>query len=282
LTLNHDTVGTVFEPVPSTWTTKDCMIYALGVGAGTDDLQFTTENTQEVLLRVLPSMAVVLARLPRELFATVGIKLAGLVHGSQSFSVDGELPTSGSVLSTSTVRAIYDKGSIGVVVVATEASLPGSGTTLFRAETTLIARGQGGWGGERGPSSADSPAVDWSGAAAVESAIRSDQALLYRLSGDRNPLHSDPGFAKKAGFDRPILHGLCTYGFVARALLDHCCASDPSRFRSMSARFASPVYPGEVLRTEIVETGGDRAAVRAMVDDRVVLDGGTCSYLGRS
>jgi MaoC like domain len=200
-------------------------------------MHFTAENTQGAPLRMLPSMATaVLARLPCELLATGVSSPPALCTVSHSFSLDGELPRLGSVTSAATVRAIYDQGSFGVVLVGTEALLPGTGTTLLRTETTLRGRGQGG---------------------------------------------SDPGLAKKAGFDRPILHGLCSYGFVARALLDHCWASDPSRYRGLGALFASPVYPGEALPAEIVQIGCGRAARRVMVDAHVVLDGGTCSYVRR-
>lgn len=277
MTLNHELVGTVFDPVATTWSKKDCMVYALGVGAGTEDLQFTTENSEGIPLRMLPSMPVVLARTPGNLFKTVGLKLQGLVHGSQSFSILKEPPVEGTLHSTTTLSAIYDKGSSGVVVLDIDSVLEGETSSLFRTQIVLVARGQGGWGGDRGPSALVDD-VDWSTAEAVEYQTRPDQALLYRLSGDRNPLHSDPTFAKKAGFDQPILHGLCTFGFVSRAILATLGGGEPGRISSFSARFASPVYPGEALRTEIVAVESGRAAVRALVGDRVVLDQGLCTY----
>jgi len=276
-TLNDELVGTVFDPVTTTWSKKDCLIYALGVGAGTDDLQFTTENSEGVALRMLPSMPVVLARTPGHLFKTIGLSLQGLVHGSQSFTIYKEPPVEGTLSSVTTLSAVYDKGSSAVVVLDVAATLEGESSPLFATQLVLVARGQGGFGGDRGPAS-ESDDVDWSNARSVEYPTRPDQALLYRLSGDRNPLHSDPTFAKKAGFDRPILHGLCTFGFVARALLATVAGGEPSALTSFSARFASPVYPGESLTTQIVTTSPTSAAVRALVGERVVLDQGVCRF----
>jgi acyl dehydratase len=140
-------------------------------------------------------------------------------------------------------------------------------------------RGEGGWGGERGPSGPRNEAPDRDPDATITYPTRPEQALVYRLSGDRNPLHSDPSFAALAGFDRPILHGLCTYGFTGRALLHELCGSDPARFRSMEGRFSSPVMPGEELTVQVWRTGDGQAVYRTLASgDRVVLDSGAVTF----
>jgi acyl dehydratase len=140
-------------------------------------------------------------------------------------------------------------------------------------------RGEGGWGGERGPSGPRNVPPSAEPDEVVTLATRPEQALVYRLSGDRNPLHSDPSFAALAGFDRPILHGLCTYGFTGRALLHRCCGSDPSRLRSMEGRFSAPVFPGEELRVELWRTGEGAATFRTLGGDgRVVIDAGAATF----
>jgi len=154
------------------------------------------------------------------------------------------------------VTGIYDKGSGAVVVSESTSVDAGSGQPCFSTTTSLFIRGEGGFGGERGPSSTV-PMPEREPDEVVTYPTRTDQALLYRLSGDRNPLHSDPVFAKRAGFDRPILHGLCTYGFTGRALLHAVCGSDPARFGTMAGRFSRPTYPGDTLTVAIWDDGDE-------------------------
>ena len=203
-----------------------------------------------------------------------------LVHGSQAIELTGEIPVEGTVSSKGTITGIYDKGSGAVVEIEIVSSDVATGAPLFTNTTSMFIRGEGGWGGDRGPSvSKEVPerAPDHM----VTYETRPDQALLYRLSGDRNPLHSDPAFAARAGFDRPILHGLCSYGFTGRALLHRLCDGDPARFTSMSARFASPVFPGEELTVEAWVTGaGEAVFVTRGGDGRVVIDAGRCTFTG--
>jgi acyl dehydratase len=177
------------------------------------------------------------------------------------------------------IVAIHDKGSGAAVKLQTEASLAGTGEALFTTTMTMFIRGEGGWGGDRGPSAAGGEPPERDADHRVSYRTRPDQALLYRLNGDRNPLHSDPAFAAMAGFDRPILHGLCTYGFSGRALLHTLCGSDPSRFRSMEGRFASPVFPGEELTVEMWVVGDGECTFRTLGEDgRVVLKGGQHTF----
>jgi acyl dehydratase len=280
--INHDAVGARSEPGRHAWTSKDCLLYAVGVGAGADDpsqeLAFTTENSQDVNQRALPTMAVVLGVGGGVFGALGGFNPAMLVHGEQSISLAREIPVEGEVESITEIVGIYDKGSGALVVVESTSTLVDDGEPLFTDRSGLFIRGEGGWGGDRGPSSGfivPERAPDHE----VTYPTRIDQALTYRLSGDRNPLHSDPKFAALAGFPRPILHGLCTYGFTGRALLHTLCDGDPAAFRSMSGRFSSPVFPGEALTVRIWRQGGGEALFQTVgPDGRVVLDAGSVGF----
>jgi acyl dehydratase len=281
--INPDAVGTKSEPARRSWTSRDSMIYALGVGAGAEDpadeLAFTTENSQDVAQRALPTQAVVLGMGGLGAYGAIGtFNPAMLVHGEQSVTLERELPVAGEVEAVTEVVGVYDKGSGALVNTRTTANLVSDGQPLFTTTMGAFIRGEGGWGGDRGPSSrveAPERAPDHE----ITYPTRIDQALLYRLSGDRNPLHSDPKFAALAGFPRPILHGLCTYGFTGRALLHALCGGDPARFRSMSGRFSSPVFPGEALTVRIWDAGDGTAAFQTLgPDGRVVLDAGAVAY----
>jgi acyl dehydratase len=204
---------------------------------------------------------------------------AMLVHGEQSFVQHREIPVEGSLTATGKIVGIYDKGSGAVVAVEGECVDNATGETLLTVGSAIFIRGEGGWGGDRGPSGDRNAAPDRAADASVSYRVRPDQALTYRLSGDRNPLHSDPWFAALAGFDRPILHGLCTYGFTGRALLHTMCGSDPAKFRSMEGRFASPVFPGEELTIEMWNEGTGECIFQTRGEDgRVVLVGGRHTF----
>ena len=281
--INPDAVGTRSQPERRRWSSKDSLIYALGVGAGAQDplaeLEFTTENSQDVSQRALPTMPVVLGAGVAGAYASIGsFNPAMLVHGEQSVALARELPVEGELEAVTEVVGVFDKGSGALVVTETTASLVDDGQPLYTTRSGAFIRGEGGFGGDRGPSStfaAPERAPDHE----VAYATRTDQALLYRLSGDRNPLHSDPKFAAMAGFDRPILHGLCTYGFTGRGLLHALCGGDPALFRSMTGRFSSPVFPGETLTVRIWVEGEGRALFQtAGGDGRVVLDAGQVAF----
>jgi acyl dehydratase len=286
--IDPDAVGATSAAVESSWTSADALLYALGVGAGGVDpafeLEFTTENSSDHPQRVLPTMATVVAR-PRgpegasagsEPLRQVGtFDPAMLVHGEQAIELFGALPADGRVRTTSRVVGVYDKGSGALVVIESDSVDAATSEPRFRSRTSLFIRGEGGFGGDRGPSAAMAP-PDREPDHVVTYTTRPDQALLYRLSGDHNPLHSDPAFAKRAGFDRPILHGLCTYGFTGRALLHTLCDSDPARFGAMEARFSAPVYPGDTLRVSMwVDDDGAGAVFRTDTQQgHVALDRG--------
>ncbi len=278
--INPDAVGTRSEPTRSAWTSRDSLLYALGVGAGTDELMFTTENTMNVTQRVLPTQAVVLPTMTGA-FATIGsFNPAMLVHGEEAIVLHREIPVQGEIETVAEVTAVWDKGKGAVVEVTGRASLVADGEALFDVVMSVFIRGEGGWGGERGPSGPKNAPPDREPDHRVTYHTREDQALLYRLSGDRNPLHSDPGFAAMAGFPRPILHGLCTYGFTGRALLHTVCGGDPALFASMEGRFSSPVFPGEAL-TVVMWDVADGAVFQTLGGDgRVVIDAGRVSRRG--
>ena len=276
--INPDAVGSKGEPAERSWTSKDAILYALGVGAGLDELAFTTENTSDTPQRVLPTTAVVLGAGGFGAMATIGtFNPAMLVHGEQSIELFGEIPVEGRVSTVGEIVGIYDKGKGAVVVSESTSTDVATGDVLFKNRMSAFIRGEGGFGGDRGPSGGQNAAPDREPDHVVTYQTRPDQALLYRLSGDRNPLHSDPAFAAMGGFDRPILHGLCTYGFTGRALLHTLCDSDPARFRRMDGRFSSPVFPGESLTVKMWDAGDGQFVFQTCGDDgRVVLDNGLC------
>jgi acyl dehydratase len=280
--INPDAVGQKSDPAEGSWTSKDCLLYALGVGAGAIDptcfeLEFTTENSIDIEQKVLPTFPVVV-RGGGGAFGKVGsFNPAMLVHGEQSVTLHGQLPVQGTVSQVSTITGIYDKGSGAVIATETVATDTATGQPLWTTTSSAFIRGEGGFGGDRGPSGkVDFPEKEPDHTVTYQT--RTDQALLYRLSGDRNPLHSDPKFASLGGFDKPILHGLCSFGFTGRALLHTLCGSDPSRFTSMSARFSKPVIPGEALSVAMWVTGSGEALFRTSTDSGVVIDGGRLTY----
>ena len=281
--INPEAVGATSEPFEHSWSSKDALVYALGVGAGAIDplteLEFTTENTADTPQKVLPTMAVVLGVGGFGAMAKIGtFNPAMLVHGEQAIELFGPIPVEGTVSTVGEIVGIYDKGKGAVIVSESVSTDVATGQKLFTNRSSVFIRGEGDFGGERGPSGPQNVPPEREPDRSLTFQTRSDQALIYRLSGDRNPLHSDPAFAAMGGFDRPILHGLCTYGFTGRGLLHALCQGDPARFRSMEGRFSSPVFPGESLTIRIwVE--GDGALFQTTGDDgRVVLDGGRCTF----
>lgn len=271
--LNPEAAGSKGEPVEVSWTSKDCLLYAVGIGAGTDELAFTTENTNGVEQLVFPTFPVVIGWGKGSPMGSIGsFNPALLVHGQQAVTLHRPIPVEGSATLQSEVVAMYDKGKAAVVVTETTAMLDGA--PLYSNRSSVFIRGEGGWGGDRGPSGPQNVPPERAPDHQMTYQTSPDQALVYRLSGDRNPLHSDPSFAAMGGFDRPILHGLCSYGFTGRALLHTLCDSDPARFAHIEARFASPVFPGEALTVSMWELDGGDALFVTAAGDRVVIDQG--------
>jgi acyl dehydratase len=283
--MNLDSVGAVSEPSERSWTSKDCLLYALGVGAGQTDptgfeLEFTTENSQNVAQRVLPTFPVIVGMGGGAMPSFGEFNWAMLVHGEQAIEVFGEIPPDGTIVSTTRIVGIYDKGSGALAVMETASKYTDSGAPAFNARFAAFIRGEGGFGESRGPELPPRPAIpERAPDHEVTYPTRTDQALLYRLSGDRNPLHADPEFAKLAGFEKPILHGLCSYGFTGRALLHTLCGSDPAKFTGMDARFSRPVMPGDELTVRMWRDGDGAALFRTVTQDgTVVIDGGRCTF----
>lgn len=244
--INPEAVGVKGTPSKRKWTSKDALLYAVGVGAGTDELSFTTENTKDTPQRVLPTFAVIIGGGGTPFDKIGSFNPALMVHGEQGIELFDEIPPDGEIESTGECTAIWDKGNAAVVEFESTSINTATGKPLLKTRSMLFCRGEGGWGGERGPQE-KLTFPDRAPDHQVVYPTREDQALTYRLSGDRNPLHSDPAFAAMGGFDKPILHGLCTWGFTGRALLHTLCDSDPSRFKAMNSRFSTPVIPGDTL-----------------------------------
>lgn len=276
-------LGAELPSVEAAWDADRLILYHLGVGAGapqTDpgELEYTYEKN----LKVLPSYGVIpafpvmagLAQVPG-----MDFNFAMLLHGEQDLEVhERPIPTQAQVTTTGKVAGLYDKKKACLAIIEAE-TRDASGGLLFVNRFSLFLRGEGGFGGERGPSAAfelPSRAPDHE----VTYGTREDQALIYRLSGDRNPLHSDPSFARMGGFDRPILHGLCTYGFTGRALLHTLCGSDPARFQSMYGRFSKPVLPGEALTVRMWVDGQEAVFQTTNPKGEVVLDQGRFTFSG--
>ena len=277
--LNPDAVGSKSEPVEVSWTSKDALLYAVGIGAGHDELAFTTENSNEIRQLVFPTFPVVVGWGRGSAMGSIGtFDPALLVHGQQSVTLHRPIPVAGTVTLTSEITGIYDKGKAAVVVSETKALMDGE--PLYTNTGSSFMRGEGGWGGDRGPSGPKNVPPERPADHEVTYVTDRDQAFVYRLSGDRNPLHTDPAFAAKGGFDTPILHGLCTYGFTGRALLHAICESDPANFHHIEGRFASPVVPGESLIIRTWSIGDDEsvfttsAASSADGEERIVIDQG--------
>jgi 3-hydroxyacyl-CoA dehydrogenase/3a,7a,12a-trihydroxy-5b-cholest-24-enoyl-CoA hydratase len=270
-------LGASLPPMNFSWNEDTLMLYALGSGVGIDAdptspavLQYTFENG----LKALPTFGVVPA-FPAlmGLMSVPGISFNPmmLLHGEQYLEVlKRPIPTSATTTSQGKIKALYDKGKGALVVI--EVTTSADGTPIFKNEFGIFLRGEGGFGGEAGPGPGNEP-PDRAPDAVVETKTVPHQALLYRLSGDKNPLHADPGFAKLGGFDRPILHGLCTFANVGRAVIQACAGDDPTRFRSIRVRFVRPVMPGETIVTEMWNVGKGEVIVRAKTkpNDTVVI-----------
>lgn len=263
-----------------TYTRRDTILYALGVGAGLEnptdgrELRFLFERD----LLALPTLAIVLAAPPFWFDdPELGIDWKRLLNAGQDLVLERPIPVEGSVSTKLSIDAVWDKGrEKGAIMESTRTLLDSTGAKLARIRQTHFLRGNGGFGGPPQPSSAETALpADRPPDHVVELPTRPEQALIYRLSGDLNPLHIDPEVSKAAGFERPILHGSCTFGIVGRAVLRAVAANDPSRMRRFGARFSSPVYPGETIRTEIWQADG-HVVFRALAVQRnvVVLDRG--------
>lgn len=269
--LKLELVGQKFDPVSFSYTKDDVILYALGIGAGVDnELDFLYEKN----LKVFPTFAMApLSVAGWEFPEMIGMNLFTVLHGEQKVEFHAPIPTDGTIVSTSMLESIYDKGDSGAVANNVTEVHDEAGNLLYVARAAIFDRGAGNFGGDRGPKSEKIvPPEGKEPDFRVEYTTSVDQAALYRLSGDKNPLHIDPEFAAMGNLPKPILHGLCTYGIAGRAILHEACDSDPAKLKSFSVRFAGVVFPGETLITEGWKIGDNVYAVRTSTGDgRVVL-----------
>ncbi len=285
MTMYLDRIGARSEPTRRTWEARDCALYALALGAGWDELEYVSQVASETTQKVFPSfvlagvMAAESASWPDPGFATGDYAPHEIVHGEQALAIHAPIGPCGDAHTTTRVAGIYDKGSGALVVLAVEANDTATGAPVFTATTSLFVMGHGGFGGERGPSSGGAKIPERAPDHRVETQTLPIQTLLYRHAGrDENAIHVDPAVAQEAGFKGPILMGLNTLGIACRALVRAVGDSRPEHLRTLSGRFSSPGYNGDVLVTEIwqEETGIRYRVVNQ--EGSLLLDAGKASF----
>ena len=253
MTINYDEImNLTSENVEISYSDKDSILYSLGIGLGNDpmnlnELKYVYENSQSVL----PSMATNF-QYHSPLLLKTNINFIMVVHGEQRLSITNAIPVSGDFIANAKVIGCYDKGPArgAIIVVETTVKNKKNNEEICKLVSTTFARGDGGFGGSDSPKK-EIFIPDGEPDYVSEVSTKPDQALIFRLSGDYNPLHSDPNFAKAAGFEKPILHGMCTYGIACRSLVNEICENDASKLKRFDCRFSSPVYPGETIITEM-------------------------------
>lgn len=262
-----------------TYTVRDTMLYALGTGLGHDPLD---ENqlrfVYEKDLVALPTMSIILGYPgPWHRDPKTGVDGSKVVHGEQGFRIHRLLPTHGTVIGRTRVTGVFDKGEGrgALIQTATDVTLRESGEIVCSLTSTSFARANGGFGGPSGPTKEPHALPSRKPDIVCDLPTLPQAALIYRLSGDYNPLHAEPAFAQRAGFKAPILHGRCTFGIAGHAILKTCCGYDPARLIAMEGRFSAPVFPGETIRTEMWQEG-TVISFRSLIAERnaVVLTGG--------
>ena len=253
MTINYDEImNLTSENVEISYSDKDSILYSLGIGLGNDpmnlnELKYVYENSQSVL----PSMATNF-QYHSPLLLKTNINFIMVVHGEQRLSITNALPVSGDFIANAKVIGCYDKGPARGAIIEVETTVKNkkNNEEICKLVSTTFARGDGGFGGPDSPKK-EIFIPDGEPDYVSEVSTKPDQALIFRLSGDYNPLHSDPNFAKAAGFEKPILHGMCTYGIACRSLVNEICENDASKLKRFDCRFSSPVYPGETIVTEM-------------------------------
>jgi acyl dehydratase len=271
-----------FPEVEHTYSERDTILYALGLGCGADpaeeaDLKYVYERG----LVALPTMAVVLAYPGNWLESKESTAdYSKVLHGEQYLTIHRPIPAAGRVIGRGRVKDLLDKGREKGAVLYVERQIldKADGQPIATMTSAAMLRGDGGFGGKPGPQPPPHALPDGPARLSLDLKVAPNAALIYRLSGDRNPLHADPAAAAKGGFKMPILHGLCTYGVAGRAIIKSCCGNDPSRLRGLQVRFSAPVFPGETIRTEMWPEGS-QVSFRARVLERdiIVLNNGLAS-----
>ncbi len=253
MALNLDSVGKTWGPYEFSYTERDLIIYALGIGFTREDLDFVYEGAKG--FKAFPTYGVIVpASAGAEAFLSTKANFAMVVHGEQTLEIHRPLPKSGTILTTVCLEGVYDKGS-GALIVMRFDSKDKNGAPICTNRVGAFVRGAGGFGGPAQPKKSVPPIPQKSPDFTFEAPTHPNQAALYRMSGDRNPLHIDPAVAKMVGFKEPILHGLCTYGVTCRRFVQEVLPGDSGRVKSYSARFSSPVIPGETLQIKAWNSG---------------------------
>lgn len=276
MALDSNAIGKTIGPLKKDYDWRDVVLYAMGVGAGFDELEYTYEKN----LKVIPSFSIAsIFNFLSEVGMASNMNLAGLLHGEQELIFHNPIPVSGTLSTEGRITHYYDKGPKGALVVAESDTRHANGKKLFTNIITLFARLDGGFGGEEAPRSViEFPAreADFT----VDAAPSVNQPLLYRLSGDVFPLHADPEFARNVGFEKPIMHGLCTHGYACRALMSVLTPGRPELVRRFACRFLTPLYPGDPIKTLIWKTGEGRALWRTVNarTGEIVIDNGIFEY----
>jgi acyl dehydratase len=266
-------VGKQSAPYEFSYTERDVILYALGVGAQADELEYVYEGVPGGL-KVIPSFSILAPGTGILEVLGPGIDNPRLLHGEQMIRVHRPIPPRGTIITTTTLSDLFDKGKAAVIHCKSESKLP-DGEPLFEGEAVLFYMGEGGFGGPRGPQAErHEPPEGVEPDFSVSYEIADNQAAIYRLCGDINPLHIDPKEAQRVGFDRPILHGLSTYGFATRSIVHGLCGGDVSRFRAFKVRLSNVVYPGDTVTTEGWKQGDGRYTIQVRTQRDVVMTNG--------
>jgi acyl dehydratase len=267
--IDPQVVGHQLAPLDYEVNPDKIILYNLGIGAGEDpdDLKYVYENAPGLLalptFGVIPPFPALMGLLA---VPGVQINLAMLLHGEQYLEVRKPVPVQGRLVSKPRISSLYDKGKGALIELEVDTE-DESGEVVFFNRFGVFIRGEGGFGGEKGPEPGNEP-PERDPDATIELKTAPTQAMLYRLSGDKNPLHVDPNFSAMGGFERPILHGLCSFGFAARAVLKQYCENDPARFKAIKVRFSRHVFPGETIVTEMWKVADDQIIFRCKTAER--------------
>jgi acyl dehydratase len=277
MALNMDVIGKPIGPVCRDYTWKDAVLYALGVGAGFSELDYCYEKR----LKVIPSFSIAMIfDFLSQVAVASGVNLTGILHGEQELRFHQPIPPEGTLVTRGRIVDYIDKGrDKGALIVAASDTVGADGTSLFTSIATIFGRLDGGFGG-RNQKKAPPQFPDRRPDLVMEDRPSPDQPLLYRLSGDTFHLHVDPEFARTAGFEAPIMHGLCTHGFACRALIAALVPGRPEQVRRLACRFSNPLYPGTPIRTLIWKTADGKVLWRTVnaENDQVVIDNGEFEY----
>ena len=276
MALNLDAIGKKIGPITRTYTWRDVIIYALGIGSGFGELSYVYEKD----LKVIPTFSIAsIVQFFFEASRLANVNLSGVLHGGQELIFHRPIPISGILTTEGSITRFYDKKEKGAIIIGESDTFHSNGEKLFTAVFNIFSRLDGGFGGDDTPLRKAS-VPEGNADITVQALPSSDQPLLYRLSGDVFELHVDPEFARKAGFERPIMHGLCTLGYACRALMASLTPGKPELVRRLNCRFTRPLYPGDPIETYIWKTDAGKAVWRTknVKTGETVIDSGEFEY----